>query len=424
MLQRTSGVSKGNTFQKSTTLQIPALRPQYLLPSQRAAFMVDAPTSRAKIPLAALTSIYEMTAKHENFSVLVQCGGRLEFLAALQNKMQQLWPSANIYVTVVNNGNEAQSSRRRSKFALVMHRGKLQPAVPSSVPALRGKAKSYEGLRQRCLHLQCKLRTEEDRKRAEELKSKAEMDPNLAAALARCEICDDDDEEKVPNDEAQSEEECEAMGAEEKDGQRDFITDIFTFSHSTSYYLAFYQQLLNCDNSVITVVMTSTSHPASAVAARMLGQEVFVVTFQSSEHSIAHGVELQDVIFRTRFLETKGVTKGKQSCGLSKLVGFSCPCHLQKLLLHWNPAGSVQQKRSLTSQGLQIIEGPNLTAEEQLVRLSEVSVFLTDRSLFGSCSTTFLGPGLRAFWGWLWWSGHKPHLLGCKGAKASLEGAH
>ena len=229
---------------------------------------------------------------------------------------------------------------------------------------------------------------------------------------------------RCPTTEAQSEEECEAMGAEEKDGQRDFITDIFTFSHSTSYYLAFYQQLLNCDNSVITVVMTSTSHPASAVAARMLGQEVFVVTFQSSEHSIAHGVELQDVIFRTRFLETKGVTKGKQSCGLSKLVGFSCPCHLQKLLLHWNPAGSVQQKRSLTSQGLQIIEGPNLTAEEQLVRLSEVSVFLTDRSLFGSCSTTFLGPGLRAFWGWLWWSGHKPHLLGCKGAKASLEGAH
>ena len=36
-------------------------------------------------------------------------------------------------------------------------------------------------------------------------------------------------------------------------------------------------------------------------------------------------------------------------------------------------AGSVQKKRMLTPEGLQIIEGPTLTAADQLVRLSEAS---------------------------------------------------
>lgn len=318
-----------------------------MLPSQRVVFMIDCPTSRTKIPLAALSSIHEMIGKHENFSLLVQCGGRLDYLAAIQNKMQQLWPGGQIFVSVVNNGSEAQSTRRRSKFALVLHMGKLQPAVPSQVPALRGKAKSYEGLRQRCLSLQCKLRSEEEQAKAQSLKDQAEMDPNLAAALARCEISQDDDEEKVPLDAAQSEDECDLVAeGGEGEGVRDFITDIFTFSHSTSYCEACYQSLLSSANAVVAVVMTSTCHPASAVAARLLGQEVFVHTFHASEHCVAHGIELQDVIFQARFLERNG-------------------------------GGAAKQKRQSPTSGIQVIQGPKMTPQQQIVRLFEAAWFKT-----------------------------------------------
>lgn len=298
-------------FKNSSCVCGARVRPSYLLPTQRAVFLVDAPTSRAKIPLAALQAIHDLTTKQESFSVAVHCGGRLDFLAACQAKMQALWPTAGIFVSLVNNGGEAQSNRRKSKFALVMHRGKQQTAIPSFIPAFRGKAKSYEGLRLRCLSLRCPHRSEEERAKAENFKLQAATDPSMAASLTRCEISAEDDEDRLDdNEDAQSEEECDAfidpLGSPDV---RDFITDVFSFSRSTSFYLVSLSQLLAAESSVVTVVFSGTTHPSAAIAARTLGQEVFLVT-NAAEHSLKHGLALEESIWINRFLEARGRVYG------------------------------------------------------------------------------------------------------------------
>ncbi|CAJ1330342.1 unnamed protein product [Effrenium voratum] len=305
--------------------------------------------ARAKVPATMLTAAAEMAtrARLDTWSLAVLCGGRIDYMSSVQSKMMSLWPQSQVYVCLIGNGNDNQSCKRKSKFALVVHFGKHPANVPTTLAALRGKAKSFEGLRLRCLSLDCKHRSAGDQKSAAELAQQAISDPKVAATMDRSEIPPDDDEAKADPDEAMSEEECETfLDPLGQDGRkRDFIVDVFAFSKSTGYYETIFKQLLVSDTSVLAVILTSTTHPSSAVAARVLGQEVFVANTAASEHSVKHGVDLQDQIFRHRFLSEKG---------------------------------AAQQKRTISTCGIQLIEGPTLSLDQQLVRLTEVSVPSSD----------------------------------------------
>ena len=210
-------------------------------------------------------------------------------------------------------GGENQTTKRKSKFALVMHAGgsaKDHPAVPTVVPALRGKAQAFEGLRQRCLSLSCPLRSLEDRQKAEALKAAGMTSATDMAKIGRSEIPPDDDEVQQEDDEAMEEEEgdgCEMEGDNLYGDKRDFMVDLFCFSRSIKYYEPLLIQLLNSAGSTCCVIVTSTSHPASAVQARLLNQEVFLALPSSNEHSCEHGLLLQKQIFRHLFLAKQGL---------------------------------------------------------------------------------------------------------------------
>lgn len=182
------------------------LRPGFILPTQRAVFLVDCPTSRAKVPATMLTAAAEMAtrARLDTWSLAVLCGGRIDYMSSVQSKMMSLWPQSQVYVCLIGNGNDNQSCKRKSKFALVVHFGKHPANVPTTLAALRGKAKSFEGLRLRCLSLDCKHRSAGDQKSAAELAQQAISDPKVAATMDRSEIPPDDDEAKADPDEAMS----------------------------------------------------------------------------------------------------------------------------------------------------------------------------------------------------------------------------
>ena len=222
-------------------------------------------------------------------------------------------------------GGENQTSKKKSKFALVLHVGgsvKDHPPIPTVVPALRGKARAFEGLRQRCLSLMCPLRSMEDRQKAEAMKAASMSSATEMAKISRSEIPQDDDEIQQDDDEAMEEESDGEMDTDAHDmfgGKRDYIVDLFTFSRSLKFYEPVMIQLLNASASTCCVIVTSTAHPSSAVQARLLNQEVFLAMPSSNEHSCEHGVQIQNQIFRHLFLATKGLPVRDGACNRLKV---------------------------------------------------------------------------------------------------------
>lgn len=186
------------------------------------------------------------------------------------------------------------------------------------VPALKGKARAFEGLRQRCLSLTCSLRSSEDKQKAEALRASA-MAGCVAdeARIPRSEINVDDDEIMPDDDEAMEEVEDEAidMDIDMFDGKRDYIVDLFTFSRGLAFYEPILVQLLSASTAHVCAVITSTAHPSASVMARRLGLEVFVALPASTDHSISHGVQIQESIFKHLFLQQKGLSSLKHLSG-------------------------------------------------------------------------------------------------------------
>ena len=283
--------------------------------SQRVAFLVDAPTSRSKVAASFVDTIKAAVenSKLENWSMVLTCGARMDYLSTLQSKLQATWSASTgitSFVCLVTAGTDSQSAKRKNKFLLLVHSAKASttmPAVPAVLPALKGKAYGWEGLRLRCLSLSCGLRCAEERARAEQLSADAKADPKLAASLPRNEINKDDDEvaEDVEDAQDETDEEDEYIDIKLGDHDRDYIVDVFTFGRSLSYYESIFSYLVG--PAVATVIFSATSHPSSSVAARKLGQEVFFVTPQAKEHSDRHGLQLQQQIFKRMYFKSAGM---------------------------------------------------------------------------------------------------------------------
>ena len=279
------------------------------------AFLIDAPTSRSKVAASWVDSIKSAVenSQIQNWSMVLTCGTRLDYVATLQSKLQATWSASTgitSFVCLVTAGTDSQSTKRRNKFLLLVHSAKASttmPAVPAVLHALKGKAHGWEGLRLRCLSLSCELRCSDERARAEQLCAEAKADPKLAACLSRNEINKDDDEvaEDVEDAQDETDGEDEYIDVKLGDQDRDYIVDVFTFSRSLSYYESIFSYLVG--PAVATVIFSATSHPASSVAARKLGQEVFFVTPQAKEHSDRHGLQLQQQIFKRLYFNSGGM---------------------------------------------------------------------------------------------------------------------
>ncbi|CAE6933889.1 unnamed protein product [Symbiodinium sp. CCMP2592] len=290
--------------------------PGYLTPQQRTCFLLDSPTSRAKVGSSFVQVVKEVVDNNKlsQFSIAVLCGCRLDYMSVLQAKLAATFPSACIFVTALTAGADVQSDKRRMNFALVLHQGTTDlPATPTMVPALRGRAKAWEGIRLRCLTLSCPLRDLKEQERAKQVSedSKVPVKPgDTRADPTKCEL-DPDDCEGQGQDEAMSEEEDTDpaplnLGASFQ--QRDFLVDLFTFAKSASFYTPILQCLLCVSRSVTTVILTTTAHPGSSVAARLLGQEVFACLPTVTSHASLHGMKLQEEMFYRSALAEARVT--------------------------------------------------------------------------------------------------------------------
>ena len=269
--------------------------------SQRVTFLVDAPTSRSKVAASFVDTIKAAVenSKLENWSMVLPCGVRMDYVATLQSKLQATWSASTgitSFVCLVTAGTDSQSAKRKNKFLLLVHSAKASTTMPG-----------WEGLRLRCLSLSCELRCAEERARAEQLSADAKADPKLAASLLRNEINKDDDEvaEDVEDAQDETDEEDEYIDVKLGDHDRDYIVDVFTFSRSLSYYERIFSYLVG--PAVATVIFSATSHPSSSVSARKLGQEVFFVTPQAKEHSDRHGLQLQQQIFKRMYFKSAGM---------------------------------------------------------------------------------------------------------------------
>ena len=79
------------------------LRPTYILPSHRVIFLVDCPTSRVKVVAEHIDKIHEVVnaAKLEKFSIAVMCGARLDYTSAVKDKLEQVFPQSQAYISLI-----------------------------------------------------------------------------------------------------------------------------------------------------------------------------------------------------------------------------------------------------------------------------------------------------------------------------------
>ena len=244
-IHRFSGPDAISSLQKSVK--------SYLNTTTRTCFLIDTPTSRPKVATEFVDAIKGIVAASNltSFSIVVTCAGRLDYMSTLRDKLALSFPQAEPFVTILTTGSEVQSQKRKTKFALVLHHcpPKQVPTVPTSILAMKGKARAWEGLRMRCLSLSCPLRSTADKALAqgkidEENKKKEELRNMIA--LQKMELNGDDCAEPDDNEEAMSEEEDpgESAGQGHDEGKRDFIVELFTFTRSMSYYTPILEQLL------------------------------------------------------------------------------------------------------------------------------------------------------------------------------------
>ena len=278
----------------------------YLNVSTRTCFLIDAPISRPKVATDFVDTIKDIVTANSltSFSIAVTCAGRIDFMSVIQDKLAQTFPESQAFVTILTSGNDTQSLKRKTKFALVVHQCKQVPSVPTSIASMKGKARAWECLRMRCLSLSCLLRSDADKKAAQEAvekeKAKVQELRNMIA-LQRMELNKDDCAEPDDHDEAMSEEEDagESAQAQQEEGKRDFIVELFPFTRSMSFYNPVLEQLL-CVSAAsgLTLILTTTAHPSAGVASVLLGQEVFMGMPSVNSHADLHGKKIaEDMLF-------------------------------------------------------------------------------------------------------------------------------
>ncbi|CAE7375711.1 unnamed protein product [Symbiodinium necroappetens] len=283
----------------------------YVNVSTRTCFLLDAPTSRPKVATDFIDGIKDIVTANSltSFSIAVPCAGRIDFMSVIQDKLAQTFPESQVFVTILTSGNSMQSQKKKTKFALLVHQcpPKHVPSVPTSIASMKGKARAWECLRMRCLSLSCPLRSEADKKAAQEAlekeKAKSEELRNMIA-LQRMELNRDDCAEPDDDHEAMSEEEdagesVQVQCVQPDEGKRDFIIELFPFTRSMSFYKPLLEQAL-CVSAAsgLTVILTTTAHPSSGVAAVLLGQECFVAMPSVNSHADLHGKKIaEDMLF-------------------------------------------------------------------------------------------------------------------------------
>lgn len=176
----------------------------------------------------------------------------------------------------------------------------LAKGIPNMVTlGQQGKAKGYHQLRMRCTEKACRLR------------------PNSAVLGLVCgdpteEIHADDKEVDLMQEmlnNAELDEEAQEVAGEGDDGEvlgsnagpikkRDYVVDLWPYAHPIGYYESIFEHFGGADSGTTPTcaILSTTAHPASALASRNHRMETFVLTTRPSLHALAHATELAQSI--------------------------------------------------------------------------------------------------------------------------------
>ena len=113
-----------------------------VLPSEQCLLVVDAPTSKAKIPIDMLKAGRIMMENgkllKEQASVLVPTGQRLDLLVAIANAMEVEFPDSERYTTQLNKGSKQSVHGRPTYCHFGASAPKVTKAAPGKVPTSIG----------------------------------------------------------------------------------------------------------------------------------------------------------------------------------------------------------------------------------------------------------------------------------------------
>lgn len=262
-------------------------------PSWHLLFLVDCYTSRPKVCLDYLSKIkaWAEAAKIKNFKVAVPVGKRFDLVDKIMQGMSTLWPKTmQCYITTLS-ASETQSVRQRCNYVVVGVFGEANGfQAPVSAPLLKCRAKKSEKLRVRCMNRCCSLRSPDEVAR-------------IAAATESVDPAREIEPDDLEIEDDGGYEEDEETGASnenfQQEGQRDYLIDLWCFSRPESFYGGLYS-FMNVAQAQMIVIVSTSGHPSSAIAARQTGLPVYVVIDRVSEHSFQHGQVLAMDRFKDR----------------------------------------------------------------------------------------------------------------------------
>ena len=283
----------GVTFWRKLADVEPALNAA-VYPSWHLIFMVDCYTSRPKVCLEYLGKIkaWAEAAKVKSFKVAVPVGKRFDLLDKVMQGMSTLWPKTmQCYISTLSAG-DTQSVRHRCNYVVIGVFGEANGfQAPVSAPLLKCRAKKSEKLRMRCMNRSCPLRSPDEVARI--AAATESVDPSREIEPDDLEVEDDGGYEE--------DEETGGSGSLEnfQEGQRDYLIDLWCFSRPESFYGGLYS-FMDVAQAQMIVIISTSGHPSSVVAARKTGLPIHVVIDRISEHSYQHGQILAMERFKDR----------------------------------------------------------------------------------------------------------------------------
>ena len=295
-----------------------------LLSHHKPLFIVEAPTSKAKIYNDLLKFVN--TLGHKDACFFIPVGTRTDLLSTVMATLRKDHPKRPLFI--IQFGNETQTQHTRSNFGIFMPAvGAATSNVPCFVSLSGCRAKHSEGLRLRCTDPQCSMRDKA------ELEAQDAGDPDAADAC----LHEDDQEfgefdmrDSVEEDDIDEAELAMAAAAEEDHqqgkGQGRFKRNLFPFASPVAVHNRILNQVLRASSFSHAIILTRSSHPGLYLAARECNLQVVVMLEGSRSHCVAHGqVLLRRMLVGKNYQAAKAQVGGSGSGSVKRVRGCSLP---------------------------------------------------------------------------------------------------
>lgn len=245
--------------------------------------------------------------------LVITAGPRLDYLLPVSNKARVALGMMQHFNVQLTNG-DTQQGNRRAAYLHFAHDADYSGLVPNSINALAVRAKPGEGTRLRCLERCCPLRPEAERNvlaEGEDISVHAEMDVDDVEHLGVDEgMGDGEDDDQEPT--------IALPG-----GKRDLTVALWPFAFSKEYYKSIIEGVCVGERISHIVVLSTSAHPAYALAANDMRLTAHVHLDRVSRHSQAHGqLLLRNFIHQEFLVAEKALHSGGAKRVLAEDLAF------------------------------------------------------------------------------------------------------